>query len=406
MAVAMASGNAIAMGIRPTSVWHVSNKLQSRHGNSFSRIFTHFFFFSNKLQSRHGNSFSGIFTHFFFSFFQTAMQTHPLLKARVVFVKLPQRKASRCLLPILFAMFIWRYTDSSHQVHRFAREMRQVFETKLKLFLLEDMSKASDDFGKQIAVKTSSSVSVKRLKKGTNNLKEIHKEKIGCELITRKRPLTKPKEKSVPSTASIVVTVSTPQAQESRKKKNRQQIRVEFGNQSQPLLMEAALKGSNKFSIHKKDVEVLKTKSSAFTVADNSDKSSGVVCDDQVKLSPNTALRIEVMKCRFAGTMLRADEKMADDKGHDGPSEVAKKEAMIKEQREKARMGLIEMKKKAEKNGQEIYNMKELEMLCGGGDYSTKVLLGLPLKKLGLHRKPDFDFAFEEEEEEDIDFMN
>ena len=86
-----------------------------------------------------------------------------------------------------------------------------------------------------------------------------------------------------------------------------------------------------------------------------------------------------------------------------------RKEAMIKEERKKARMGLIEEEKKAEKNGQEIYNMKELEMLCGGGDYSTKVLLGLPLKKLGLRLKPDFDFAFEEEEdgdEEEIDIMN
>ncbi|GMN31832.1 hypothetical protein TIFTF001_048126 [Ficus carica] len=40
---------------------------------------------------------------------------------------------------------------------------------------------------------------------------------------------------------------------------------------------------------------------------------------------------------------------------------------MIKEEREKAWMGLIEEEKKAEKNGQEIYNIKELQMLCGGG---------------------------------------
>ncbi|GMN73103.1 hypothetical protein TIFTF001_055696 [Ficus carica] len=219
-----------------------------------------------------------------------------------------------------------RYTDSSHQVHRLAQEMRQVFEMKLKLFLQQEMNKASNDFGKQTAVETSSSVSVKRLKKENNNLKESHKEKISSGLITRKRSmkestsvlLQKPMKKSVPSTASVVVRVLTPQAQESRKKKTRQQIGVEYGNQSTSMLTEVALKGSNEFNIHNKDVddeEVLKAKNSAIAVDDNSERSSGVVSDDLVKLSPNTALRIEAMKRRFAGTILRAEEKMADVKG-------------------------------------------------------------------------------------------
>ncbi|GMN31829.1 hypothetical protein TIFTF001_048125, partial [Ficus carica] len=181
-----------------------------------------------------------------------------------------------------------RYNDSSHQVYRFAQEMRQVFETKLKLFMQQNMKKASDDSGMQTALKTSSSVSLKRSKKETKDLKENHKEKIGSELITRKRPLKdsasvllqKPKEIPVPSTASVVVTVSTPQARELRKKNTRQQIGVEFGNQITSLFTEAALKGSNKFNIHNKDVddkEVLKAKNSAIAVDDNSERSSGVV---------------------------------------------------------------------------------------------------------------------------------
>ncbi|GMN74216.1 hypothetical protein TIFTF001_053813, partial [Ficus carica] len=205
-----------------------------------------------------------------------------------------------------------RYTDSSHQVHRFAQEMRLVFEMKLKVFLQQGMNKASNDFAKQTAVETSSSVSVKRLKKETNDLKESHKEKINSGLITKKRPmkestsvlLQKPLKKFFPSTAGVVVTVSTPQAQESTKKKTRQQIGVECGNQSTSMLTEAALKGSNEFNIHNKDVddeEVLKAKNSAIDVDDNSERSSGVVSDDLVKLSSNTALRIEAMKRRFAG---------------------------------------------------------------------------------------------------------
>ncbi|EXC34978.1 hypothetical protein L484_014705 [Morus notabilis] len=127
-----------------------------------------------------------------------------------------------------------------------------------------------------------------------------------------------------------------------------------------------------------------------------------VVADhDQATLSPAArAHRIEALKRRFAGTMSRAKQKMEECKRYNdcircGVRETQWTESlMITEQRrESFRIALVEMEKNADKITQNIDSMKELEKLRGCGDYSTKILLGIPLKMmLDLRLKPDDAF--------------
>ncbi|EXC30910.1 hypothetical protein L484_028090 [Morus notabilis] len=135
----------------------------------------------------------------------------------------------------------------------------------------------------------------------------------------------------------------------------------------------------------------------------NGRRTYGVVADhDQATFSPAArARRIEALKRRFAGTMSRAKQKMEECKRYNdcirrGERETQSTESlMIAEQRrESFRIALVEMEKNADhKITQNIDSMKELEKLCGCGDYSTKILLGIPLKTLlDLRLKPDDAF--------------